>query len=499
MLRKAYLFILFILSFLNVRALEAVSSHAVYYLPDPIYTGNLNPYLEAYWQINPKTIHYNTNAAKGVLARIKTDVFITNDTGHIIKEDHYVYETIPVANADALGNLNILELKRYLVGKGLLRMRLVLTDLNDTTNKMTITDTVLVGELPVNAFYGGIEFVDTFYASEIRTPFRKHGKQYIPLCEGFYDNNRNTLNYYTEIYRLDTVSASEFPLLQTIFISKKVNQDPYPAYQKIDTIRDKTANYYDGSFNIRNLPSGNYYLNFSLGNKAHKTVASRSIFFQRLNTNPITEEMVTRKAAADTGLEDVNFLDLSKTFLSKYTEVQIMAILKMLLPVSDPTGVNTIENFLKKPDDLYMRYFIYNYFLAQNKDKPEVAWKKFSDRVKEVNKLYTSRGKPGYETQRGFMYLRYGEPSEIVPVSSERGALPYEVWQYNVLKEMDGKEKANAVILFYKLSDLDQDYKVLHTNIAGEVHNAGWRSFLYTNSDGGTNMNSRAEQYVGNK
>ena len=496
---RLYLILFFLAPLNGLTALEAGCSHRVFYLPDPIHEGNLNPYLEAYWQMNPKTIHFATNAAKGIVARILTDVYITNDTGHIIKEDHYVFETKPAATVADLEQLNILELKRYFITPGNLKFKLVLTDMNDTSNVFSIIDTFYVAKLPKGPFYGGLEFIDTSYVSEILSPFRKHGTQYIPLCEGFFDNDRNTLHYYTELYHLDTIPPSEYPLVQSTFISRKENKDPFAELVKIDTIKDTKTNYYQGTFNIKNLTSGNYYLNISLGNKEHKTIASRSAFFQRLNTNPPTQEMVALKTAVDTALESVNFLDLSKTFLKKYNTTQIIAILKMLIPVSDPAGVNSIENFMKKPDDMYMRYFIYNFFTGVNPEKPEAAWVKYSTKVKEVNKRFPARGKPGYESVRGFMYLRYGEPSEIITVANEKGTLPYEIWQYNQLKEMGGKEISNAVILFYKLTDLDFDYKVLHTNIGGELHNTGWRSFLYTNSDGGGNFNSRAEQYIGNK
>jgi GWxTD domain-containing protein len=147
-----------------------------------------------------------------------------------------------------------------------------------------------------------------------------------------------------------------------------------------------------------------------------------------------------------------------------------------------------------------MRYYVYNYFLAQDSKKPEKAWKEFSEKIKEVNKLFSKNGKQGYETIKGFMYLRYGAPSEMVVQSHEKGALPYEIWQYNNLKDMSGKMMSNAFILFYKTSDMDFDYRVLHTNIGGEIHNNGWRSFLYIASDGGgSNTDSKAELYIGNK
>ncbi len=501
MQRKLYLFILFSIFCGRLLALEAAISHSVFYLPDPFFKGKINPYVEAYWQVNPKTVRYNTIAGKGIVARIQTDVEITNDSGKVIKDDHYVFQTLPRATADELTMLNILELKRYFIISGKLKMQLVLTDLNDTSNHLTLVDTFTVPPQPVSVFYGGPEFIDTFFTADIKSPFRKHGQQYIPLCESFFDNFRNSLSYYTELYQIGTVGPSDFPLVQSVFLSKKLNDDALVSYMKIDTLKDSTSNYFSGKFDISNLASGNYYLNVSLGTKTHRTLASKSLFFQRLNTKPTKpEEVFARKAALDSSLEKVNIVDLSKTFVAKYTLSQVNAILKMLLPVADISGSHAIEGFLNKPDETYMRYYIYNYFEAINKKDPEKAWKEYSEKVKQVNKMFSNNGKMGFETPRGFMYLRYGAPTEIVTRNNEQGALPYELWQYNNLKEMSGLDATNAYILFYKSSDADFDFKVLHTTISGELHNMGWRSFLYTSTiQNADHSNSLADQSIGNR
>ena len=88
MLREACAAIFLLLSSFHLHALEAVVSHAVFYIADPIYNGRLNPYAEAYWQVNPKTLHFSTNENKGIIARIQMDILIVNDTGKVIKQDN---------------------------------------------------------------------------------------------------------------------------------------------------------------------------------------------------------------------------------------------------------------------------------------------------------------------------------------------------------------------------------------------------------------------------
>ena len=142
----------------------------------------------------------------------------------------------------------------------------------------------------------------------------------------------------------------------------------------------------------------------------------------------------------------------------------------------------------------YMRYFIYNFWKARSNDA-EDGWKGYTKRVKEVNKLYGSSMKPGYETDRGFTQLKYGEPDQRYVVSNEEGALPYEIWQYNAIDNQNG----DGVFLFYNPGFMINEYLLLHSTVLGEMRNTNWRSLLYKSGSSRNNLNSRAEQVLQNR
>ena len=198
-------------------------------------------------------------------------------------------------------------------------------------------------------------------------------------------------------------------------------------------------------------------------------------------------------------MESVNVLVLNKTFVAKYTLDEVKAILRMLMPFADNNNRQIIMGFLKSPDDLYMRYFIYNYFSNINKKDPSKAWKEFSEKIIDVNKKYSGNGTPGYETDRGLIYLRYGAPSDVITVENESGSLPYEIWQYANLTQLNRKEITDAIFLFYKPNQMTSDFKLLHSTVLGEAQNISWRSYIYLSSGASSGSNSRAEQYLGNR
>jgi GWxTD domain-containing protein len=497
-MRRPGICLLILFCSLRAIAIDAVISHTFFYNPDG--SGKLKPVIETYWQVNPNTLHYITNPDHKIQASFRTDIVFTNDAGTIAQE-HYILKTVPLSGVDEIMQHSIIDLRRYELPEGLVRMKFRLTDLGDSINRFIYTDSFTVHAPSKPVFYSGIELLDSMLESAAgKTIFTKNGKLQVPACTNFYDNGMNNLRYYAELYGSHTLAKSDYPLLQRVSISKNPTEGFYAGFQKTDTIRaQQPILHAGGNFKIASLPSGNYYLRMTIENSAHIVIASENLFFQRLNKHPLEDSSIRSASISDTGIENVTILNLKKTFIAKYNLAEIRAILKMLLPVSDPQATNTINAFLKKPDEIYMRYYIYNYFAAISKDNPGGAWKEYSKKVAEVNKLYNTHNTRGYETDRGFIYLRYGAPTDIITVENEEGSLPYEIWQYNTLMQMNNKAVPDALFLFYRPSQMFSDFKLLHSTVTGEVQNSQWRMSLYV-SPGQTNFSgSRAEQYIGTR
>lgn len=496
-MRKIAICFFTLFSCLQAMAIDAVVSHTVFYVNDPANNNLLKPNVETSWQVNPHTVHYRITSEKNIVAKIKADIIFINATG-LVREDHFSFHTVPSTNMAELMTHNIRELRRTFVDTGFIRMQFTLTDEDDSANKFTYTDTFTVAAPQDVAFLSGLQILDTVIESPANTIFLKNGHQQVPASTNFLDDTKKTLHYYAEIYGTDQVAKSNYPLVQKVSISKKQDDTQFGISTKTDTISPGKLVTVSGNMALNTLTSGNYYLNVSLENKTHAILASGNLFFQVMNLHPVEEKQETKKPKTpqiDTGMENITVVNLDKTFLAKYTINEVMAILKMLLPVSDAMQTQTINNFLKKPEDMYMRYYIYNYFKTLNPKDPGQAWKEYSEKIIEVNKRFSAHGTRGYETDRGFIFIRYGAPDDMITVENESGSLPYEVWLYNNLTQMNHKEITNAVFLFYRRNDLT-DFKLLHSTVSGETQNPGWRSFLYLNGQGGNNGNSRAEQYL---
>jgi GWxTD domain-containing protein len=489
--------ILFLLGTMRAMAIDAVVAHTVFYRTGT--AARPTPYAVVTWQANPNTLHYASNADKMIVGKVRVNITFSNSAG-VVRADEYALQTVPVSKIDEVIFHSIMDERTYDLPPGMTIMKFVLTDLTDTLNRYTIRDSFIVDTVSGAYFFSGIRLLDTVYKSGANNAFTAGGMSRIPISTNFMDDKRKMFYYCAQLYNGGKIDASDYPVVRKVMISKSETEGYTGSFIKTDTVTTpQQSSDVLGRFDIAGLLSGNYYLRMVAENRHHETVATQSLYFQRLNIHPEIAQDTSVKSTPleDTSIENVKVLNLKKTFIARYTLAQVRGILKMLLPFSDPDGTRTIKGFLKKPDELYMRYYIYNYFAAINKDDPDKAWKEFASKITEVNKKFTAGGSPGYETERGFIYLRYGPPTDVISVENEAGALPYELWLYNTLTLLNHKAIPDAVFLFYRPSQTMTDYRLLHSNVEGEIQNLGWRSMLFTGGQAADN--SRAEQFIGNK
>jgi len=472
---------------IQASAIQAVVSHAVFS------NGGMNAYAEIYWQIDPLSLHFTKTKNNTWQTEIKTEMKIKNETG-IITTEQYLLKT-PASGSIAIAEAaSIIDMRKYALPSGKIVFVLKLTDVADTNQHFVFIDSFSVPEQN-GVFYSDIQLLDTSYYSAAGGVFKKNNRQQIPLCANFLDENRTLLHYYGELYNVNIVAKESYPLIQKVFINKQENGGPVLNLLKTDTIHNADMQLLTGDFDISELGSGNYNVNYNLIDKDNVVIATKTLFFQRYKSKPKDRGIEKASAKSDSAFQQINVIDISKSFVMRYNLTELKAILKMLLPMSTPMNVQTIKSFLKNPDEGYMRYFIYNYFADINKKAPDAAWKIFSNRVREVNKQFGTVSQAGYETDRGYIYLKYGAPDEIVTVENERGALPYEIWQYNNINN----QYKNAVFLFYRSTEMITGFRLLHSTVSTEMRNTAWRNMLYINGASSGDLNSRAEQYIGNR
>jgi len=94
-------------------------------------------------------------------------------------------------------------------------------------------------------------------------------------------------------------------------------------------------------------------------------------------------------------------------------------------------------------------------------------YRTYIQRIDLCNQRYGTMGKQGWKTDRGRVYLLYGEPSEIERYPNQLETRPYEIWQFN---ELEGG-------VYFVFADLTgfSDYTLIHSTKRGELRDDNWQ------------------------
>lgn len=497
-LRAVTLCLLLLLMGSAAYSIDAVSATTVFYKKNKQNGYDANVALN--WEANTKSLHFDKNTQGLLTAQIIVLVRISNDTG-VFKEQTLVVQTSPKNTLEECLAEKISQIQEYPLPTGHYDLELVLAEKPYPKAAYQYSNSFDINDAPKDKpFIADIQLLDTSFASAIASVYARNGFIDLPSPSNYLDERRNKIKFYTEIYQADKLSKDRLPLKLNTYISWKEFSSPVPPLEQSDSVLVSEFMPLHQSFSLTTLPSGNYYLNAVLSDKNDAVLDKKSIFIQRFNAHPVQapKEQPKTLVKKDSSSNTSQILDLTNTFVGKYTPEQVHAILKMLRVICTPDEGMNIDGFLKKPDELYSKYFIYNFFEKRNKTDPGKAWKEFVANIREVNKLFGGNSQRGYETDRGRVYLQYGKPNDRVLVPNESGALPYEIWQYYFTE----KQGTEAIFLFYKPGSSMGDYSLLHSTVVGERHNSNWRALLYSNNISGVgniNQDSQAEQYLRNK
>lgn len=230
--------------------------------------------------------------------------------------------------------------------------------------------------------------------------------------------------------------------------------------------------------NVR-LPSGNFDIILNLMQDSFKVLQIKKTKFQLLrDTNEkIIDEYYEEKLEVENKL-----VNIEKSFVAKYDVTTLQRNIAALRPIAKGIELKVIKDITNQNDLEFLRRFFYNFWYNRNASDPEAEWKIYTEKLNTVAKLYGNASLPGYESDRGRIYLAYGEPDVKEKVQNEKDALPYEVWNYKTI----GKRN-NINFLFVQNGMSSSLMYLLHSNLETELINPYWKQTLLLNPDEGDN------------
>lgn len=178
---------------------------------------------------------------------------------------------------------------------------------------------------------------------------------------------------------------------------------------------------------------------------------------------------------SDVNQNTSDILDITKTFVAAYQKEQLQRNIAALAPIASSTErifISQVENENKLE---ILRRFFYNFWQSRNSVSPESEWRKYADKLNYVSKQFGTSTLKGFESDRGRIYLIYGEPDERIRIPNEKDALPHEIWSY-----ANTNNRSNVRFLFYQPGMVSNQMFLLHSTLSNEIINPQWKTYLFT-------------------
>tara|TARA_R110002049_G_scaffold197096_2_gene366764 strand:+ start:539 stop:1984 length:1446 start_codon:yes stop_codon:yes gene_type:complete len=440
-------------------------------------TKDKNSYIEAYLSVKGSSLVKSRSENGSFKSEVIVSYIITNDSNEVVTFKKFKLATPDLT--DSTQSLDIIDVKRLVIPNGYYSFELVINDANTTIIdfETKFNFTMEFNTKPVE--FSTIELVESYSKTKTENEFSKAGFDIIPNVSSFYDIDKNMLTFYTELYGTNSLGDSSQFLIDYSINEENTNKVAFNL-RGISKLTSSRKHVILKNIDISKLPSGNFQFSIRAISKNNDTLAEMSIPFKRSNPFVVYE-----------------FNDLDQSFVANITDRDTLYMyINYLYPISSDVQKDFVKNQLGNKDLRLMQEFFLGFWKEKNSSDPQSAWLSYKDQIRIANDIFGFQTRPGYLTDRGRIYLQYGEPTNRMESQYEASAYPYEIWQYDQLRNL-----GNRRFVFYSKELGMTDYMLLHSNVPSEVYFPQWQTVIYerTNPRGNNIDNDGVRDHFGNR
>jgi len=317
------------------------------------------------------------------------------------------------------------------------------------------------------AGFSDIILTESMTPSTEETIYTKSNYELVPNVISFYTEKLDKIGFYAELYNIDKSVEDSVYLLSYAVMDDKM-KNPVQGLRKFKKMSAKPVEVILSEFNIAEVPSGNYRLLIEARDKKNELIASTSTAFQRSKPGTVQPQVA---------LEEIKVED---SFVSRLEVEKLSYYLSSILPVLEGKDHQIVLNLSKSDDvELMQKGLLYNWAkLFPHNSGGEFAT--YQTVVDAINEAYGNTKINGFDTDRGRMFLKYGQPTDIVQAPADTRSLPYEVWTY---QKVGATGQTNVKSIFYEPNMGTNMYPLLHSEIRGERRNDNWEDELHRGND----------------
>ncbi len=413
-------------------------------------------YVEVYGRFIGQSVQFRPTSPGIALQQARISVLMT-----ISQNGDYVFaEKNEVSSPASEAITDFWYFKRIKLEPGQYTLDLTCIDLNNPTDSLKYSKQLIVDQYRATQSVSS----DLLLMSEIDKdisvyPFERAAFSFEPLLFDTYGPGNKELIFYAEI--LSKQDEAE-PLYYRYYVSLP-DSSAYitkPAYKRIKSSDLGILE----DFDISELGSGQYILNLEVITKTEELITHKTKKFSVYH--PLTDYRQTYR-------RDDKF---ETSFVQLLDEGELNYALKAIFPVVGNRLTGMLNELIWSDDITTKRYFLYSYWSRVSQSDPKAVYNQYMEVARAVDNEYGANLGHGFESDRGYIFLKYGKPNNVISVEDEAPAPPYEIWLYHELPETN---QTNVKFLFYNPTLAGNDMTLLHSTCRGERQNKQWEVELY--------------------
>ena len=453
--RKLTLLLCLLVASAPLFALRVTFDYRVFFAP------GVGPYAEFVTSFDASTFEHQALDSGYIQAHAELTLVLMR-AGSIVDARKVMVDGPMVKGSD---KADFLSIERFAIPAGNYDLEIEVRDVNAPQKAAeSLMQKIEVVVPAKGVFVSDIEWVSAYRQSMEANAFSKSGYDMIPFVSSYFGTSLNSLIYYAEIYRTDSIWGAGSPFVTTIcIVNMKDNSVEFCKRVK----KEKSASVVPmlQTLDISDVPAGQFKLRIEVRDRENNLVALREREFAR---NKIADLPI---AAPTT---EVSAAQVSLSFASRFTNADsLRQILFYHIPIAKDVDRDAIDRQIPKADLMTMQSFFYSFWWKRNPENPEAAWLDYEKSIKVVMDNFETRIKKGWQTDRGRVYLQYGPPNTRIVRNNEVDYWPFEIWHYY----STDNNLHNRRFLFYDTT-LMGDMDLLHSDVPEETKNFNWKEMV---------------------
>jgi len=414
---------------------------------------SVSNYIEFYYTFNQNALSViDTDSMKYISAVLHIIIEDTSTVEKVVDKEwkiNYKLEDTLQQNKSLVGVVG------FIIPNSVYKATIIGIDGANNDNKREITEVVFIRPLIGNT----LAISDVQVASRIiqdsqneNSIFYKNSMEVFPMPTLVFGESQPVLFYYTELYNLLMDSSNSNLALNSIVYNSKGQI----VSRKIKNIsRTINSRVEVGTVVLNKYPTDSYTISIALVDSiTNFGVSSSKRFFVY---NPSVE------------VNDTIYGQTSKSLASEFSVMMDEELNNLFEESKYIASSDEIDRFYDLETLEGKREFLYQFWNLRDME-PSTAvnefYKEYLRRIDLSNQRFESMGKPGWKSDRGRVYIIYGEPSEIERFPNQIDTKPYEIWRYN---EIEG----GVIFVFADLTGFSS-YTLIHSTLRGELRDDYW-------------------------